>query len=251
MVPLSFANHLFHVVAPAALYWPAEKALLVADLHLEKASFYARQGQMLPPYDSRATLDEMAGLIAETAAEKIFCLGDNYHDDEGEARLERDAAKLLTKLTRRTHWIWISGNHDRDVSGLWGGEVMTEWTGNGLALRHEATAKTSLPEISGHFHPKLRVPVRRRHVSRRCFVRGEKHLIMPAFGALTGGLAADHPEIERAVAGPAEALIALKEKLLRFDLGFPPTSCQSQPGSNSKKQLILPLSVEETTDNCA
>jgi hypothetical protein len=251
MVPLSFANHRFEAAGPAALYWPAQKALLVADLHLEKASFYARQGQMLPPYDSRATLDELAGLIARTAAEKIFCLGDNYHDDEGETRLEGDAALLLTEMTRRVRWIWISGNHDRDVSGLWGGEVMAEWIGDGLALRHEATPDTELPEISGHFHPKLRVPVRGRHVSRRCFVKGEKHLIMPAFGALTGGLAANHPAIEDAVHGPADAIIALKEKLVRFDLGFAPKSGRSEATSIATKQLVLPFCVKEPIDHCA
>ncbi len=242
MVPLSFANHQFHVIAPAALYWPAQKALLVADLHLEKASFYARQGQMLPPYDSRATLDELAGLVATTAAEKVFCLGDNYHDVGGEARLEDQAARLLTKLTQNTQWTWISGNHDRDVSGLWGGDVTAEWTGGGLALRHEATANTKLPEISGHFHPKLRVPVRGRHVSRRCFVKGETHLIMPAFGALTGGLAANHPAIEQAVLGEAEAVIALKEKLLHFDLGFAP----ALPEALNQPELPLPLAIAES-----
>lgn len=243
MVPLSFANHQFHVVAPAALYWPAQKALLVADLHLEKASFYARQGQMLPPYDSRATLDELAELIEKSRAEKIFCLGDNYHDDGGEARLESTAADLLQKLTRNIQWIWISGNHDRDVSGLWGGKIMAEWTGGGIALRHEATADTNLHEISGHFHPKLRVPVRGRHVSRRCFVKGERHLIMPAFGSLTGGMTADHPAIEEAVAGPAEAIIALKEKLVRFDLGFAPPLSKSPRKSLQKAQLALPLAI--------
>ncbi len=220
MVPLSFANHLFQVVAPAALFWPRRKALLVADLHLEKASFYARQGQMLPPYDSRATLDELAILIEKTSAERVFCLGDNYHDDEGEARLEREAAALLETLTKNAEWIWINGNHDRQVSGLWGGTVLTEWTGDGLALRHEACLDPGLPEISGHYHPKLRVPVRGRHVSRRCFVKGINHLIMPAFGAFTGGMAANDPAIERVIGGPAEAYIGLADKLLRFPLSF-------------------------------
>ncbi|MEL6875180.1 MAG: ligase-associated DNA damage response endonuclease PdeM, partial [Pseudomonadota bacterium] len=188
MVPLSFANHTFEVVAPATLYWPQFKALLVADLHLEKASFYARQGQMLPPYDSRATLDELAGLVRQTSARRVFCLGDNYHDDAGEARLEGGAASLLQDLTDGLEWIWISGNHDRDVTGLWGGKVMPEWTGGGLCLRHEATAEPQWPEISGHYHPKFRVQIRGRHVSRRCFLRTSRHLIMPAFGSLTGGL---------------------------------------------------------------
>ncbi|VAV88296.1 FIG006285: ICC-like protein phosphoesterase [hydrothermal vent metagenome] len=220
MVPLSFASHLFQIIAPAALYWPSQKALLVADIHLEKASFFARQGQMLPPYDSRATLGELAVLVEKTSAERVFCLGDNYHDEEGEARLESEAAALLERLTKNTEWIWISGNHDRDVRGLWGGTILTKWTGDGLILRHEAGLNPDLPEISGHYHPKLRVPVRGRHVSRRCFVKGRDHLIMPAFGALTGGMAANDPAIEQVVGGPAEACIGLADKLLRFPLPF-------------------------------
>lgn len=237
MVPLLFANHRFDIVAPAALYWPAKEALLVADLHLEKASFYARQGQMLPPYDSQATLAELAGLVRDTGATTIFCLGDNYHDGDGEARLEKEAAKQLIAMTTALKWIWITGNHDRDVAGLWGGAVLDEWIGEGLALRHEANADSQLPEVSGHYHPKIRVPVRGRHVSRRCFVKGRQHLIMPAFGALTGGMAADHPAIEACVGGPAEAIIGLKEKPVSFPLSFQDRGTESI----DQKQLALPL----------
>ncbi|MEH6791001.1 ligase-associated DNA damage response endonuclease PdeM [Parasphingorhabdus sp.] len=237
MVPLLFARHRFDIVAPAALYWPARKALLVADLHLEKASFYARQGQMLPPYDSQATLDELAGLVSDTGATTVFCLGDNYHDGGGEARLEPEAARQLTAMTAALEWIWITGNHDRDVAGLWGGSVVEEWTGDGLALRHEATADSELPEISGHYHPKLRIAVRGRHVSRRCFVRGRQHLILPAFGALTGGMAASDPVIEACVGGPAEAVIGLKGQPLCFPLPF----AESAIDRINDQQLALPL----------
>lgn len=220
MVPLLFAKHHFDIVAPAALYWPAKNALLVADLHLEKASFYARQGQMLPPYDSQATLSALADLIDITGAATVFCLGDNYHDGGGEARLEPEAAKRLAAMTTALEWIWITGNHDRDVAGLWGGSVVDEWAGEGLALRHEATAGSHLPEISGHYHPKIRIAVRGHHVLRRCFVRGYHHLILPAFGSLTGGMAAHDPAIEACVGGPAEAIIGLKDKPVRFPLPF-------------------------------
>ncbi|WP_339822098.1 ligase-associated DNA damage response endonuclease PdeM [uncultured Parasphingorhabdus sp.] len=239
MVPLMFANHRFDIVAPAALYWPAKNALLVADLHLEKASFYARQGQMLPPYDSQATLAELAGLVAETGATTIFCLGDNYHDDEGEARLEPEAARQLVAMTGALEWIWITGNHDRDVAGLWGGCVVDEWTGEGLALRHQASANSLLPEISGHYHPKFRIAVRGRHVARRCFVKGRQHLIMPAFGALTGGMAAQDPAIEACVGGPAEAIIGLAKKPVRFPLPFREASIDMI----DEGQLALPLAT--------
>ena len=239
MVPLLFADHSFEIVAPAALFWSVKNALLVADLHLEKASFYARQGQMLPPYDSQATLAELADLVDKTGATTVFCLGDNYHDGEGEARLEPEAARRLVAMTGSLEWVWITGNHDRDVAGTWGGQVVDEWTGEGLALRHEASADSRLPEISGHYHPKIRIPVRGRHVSRRCFVKGRHHLIMPAFGALTGGMAAQDPVIEACVGGPAEAIIGLKQQPVRFPLPFADTAIEmfDQP------QLALPLAT--------
>jgi len=220
MVPLSFAGQEFEIVAPAALFWPAQRAILVADLHLEKASFYARQGQMLPPYDSQATIDELAQIIVQTNARTVFCLGDNYHDNGGETRLESHAAKQLQYLTETVDWVWITGNHDPDVTGQWGGRILPQWTGCGIALRHEATINPDLPELSGHYHPKIRVKVRNRHVSRRCFVVGSRNLILPAFGALTGGMAANDPVIEAVIGDPAEAVICLSKNLLRFPLGF-------------------------------
>ena len=118
MVPLSFAGEDFALSQGRALYWPRERALLVADLHLEKASFYAGHGQMLPPYDSRETLERLALAIRETGARRVFTLGDNFHDSEGAARLEPHAAGMLDALTRAVDWVWITGNHDsRSASG--------------------------------------------------------------------------------------------------------------------------------------
>ena len=123
MVPLSFAGHRLFVAGDAALWWPARRALLLADLHLEKGSFFAAAGQMLPPYDSRATMEAIDALVASTRPERVFCLGDNYHDDAGEARLAPCAASILQRLTGTLDWIWIRGNHDREVRGRWGGRA--------------------------------------------------------------------------------------------------------------------------------
>jgi DNA ligase-associated metallophosphoesterase len=129
---------LFEVVGEAALYWPAQNALLVSDLHLEKASAYALNGQMLPPYDSIATLEDIAALCTKYTPAKILSLGDNFHDDDGEARLAEPAAALLVDLARDTEWLWITGNHDRAVSGIWGGKTHDEICLSGITFRHEA-----------------------------------------------------------------------------------------------------------------
>jgi len=218
MVPFSFAGHSLFALPQGALFWPARRALLVADLHFEKASWFAGTGQMLPPYDSLATLADLAALTAATEPVEIWCLGDSFHDSAGCERLPDRARAMLTGLTARHRWVWIAGNHDRDLVDRCGGEVMREAAVGGLVLRHEADPAERRPELSGHFHPKLRLTVRGRRLARRCFVATGTKLVLPAFGALTGGLDADHPEIIRAIGPRAEALVALEDRLLRFPL---------------------------------
>lgn len=218
MVPFSFAGHAFAALPQGALFWPARRALIVADLHFEKASWFAKSGQMLPPYDTLATLSDLADLVAATQPAEIWCLGDSFHDSAGCERLSEDARAMLTEFTGRHRWVWITGNHDRDLIDRCGGEVLEEAVVDRLVLRHEADPADPRPELSGHFHPKLRLTVRGRRVARRCFVATEGKLILPAFGALTGGLDADHPEIVRAVGGSAQALVALDDRLLRFPI---------------------------------
>ncbi|MES2045679.1 MAG: ligase-associated DNA damage response endonuclease PdeM [Pseudomonadota bacterium] len=218
MVPFSFAGHTLAALPQGALFWPARRALLVADLHFEKASWFARFGQMLPPYDSIATLTALAALVDSTGATEIWCLGDSFHDLAGCERLSPHAQQVLRGLTATRRWTWITGNHDNGMVDRCGGEVVAEALVDGMVLRHEAESCETRPELSGHFHPKLRVRVRGRSVSRRCFVATATKLILPAFGALTGGLDAAHPEIVRAVGRDAEALVAVEDRLLRFPL---------------------------------
>ena len=218
MVRFSFCSHELLALPQGALFWPARRALLVADLHLEKASWFAKGGQMLPPYDSIATLADLTAIVAATGAREIWCLGDSFHDSAGCDRLPGEARDLLSALTASTRWTWITGNHDPGIADHCGGEIVEEAEVDGLLLRHEAEPNETRPELSGHFHPKLRVRLRGRQVARRCFVATPTKLILPAFGALTGGLDAHHPEIVRAVGGGAEALVPVHDRLLRFPI---------------------------------
>lgn len=218
MVRLSFAGHAFDALSAGALFWPSRRALLLADLHFEKASWFAQFGQMLPPYDTLETLAGIEAVVARTRPAEIWCLGDSFHDIGGCDRLSGEAQDRLRALTGGADWTWITGNHDRIVADHCGGRVVDEAVVDGVVLRHEADPAETRPELSGHFHPKLRLKLRGRGVSRRCFVATATKLILPAFGSLTGGLDAHHPEIVRAVGNGAEALIALEDRLLRFPI---------------------------------
>lgn len=230
MVPFSFRDEEMLLVnvggsmtgagRASALYWPREQALLVADLHLEKASFFARTGQMLPPYDSRETLERLAQAVRVTGARRVFALGDNFHDSAGPERLEPHAGGMLAALTRALDWVWITGNHDPHLGAEAGGTRIEELTLGGVALRHQALPGTSEGEVSGHFHPRLIVNARGRRIARPCVVNSGNRLILPAFGALTGGMDAADPVILSALQ-PAEAIEALlpaQGRLVRFPL---------------------------------
>jgi DNA ligase-associated metallophosphoesterase len=225
MVPLSFAGEEFALVEGRALYWPRERALLVADLHLEKASFYAKHGQMLPPYDSRETLERLALAIRATGARRVFTLGDNFHDSAGTERLEPHAAGMLAALTRATDWVWITGNHDSAMEAAAGGALAEELEIAGLLLRHQAKKGETLPELSGHYHPRLQLTVRERPIRRPCAVIGSGgdgggRMILPAFGALTGGMNAADPAIVEALqpAAAIDAVVPARGRLATFPL---------------------------------
>ncbi len=225
---LDFCGEEMVLLPSNALFWPRENALLVADLHLEKGSFYARHGQMLPPYDSRETLGRVADALKATGARRVYTLGDNFHDARGAERLEEHAAGMLEAMVRTVDWVWVTGNHDHNADSRHaapGGTELDELEIAGIVLRHEAQSGETRPELSGHFHPKLRLKVRERHIARACAVMsrdtaGSGRMILPAFGAYTGGMDASDPAIIEALQ-PAQqitALVAANTKLTQFSL---------------------------------
>jgi hypothetical protein len=170
-----------------ALHAPDHDALLVADLHLEKGSSRARRGSLLPPYDTKATLDQLAAVVARYAPALVIALGDSFHDVGGPERLSPEDAAALRALQAGRRWIWITGNHDRVIADAVGGEVVAEHRLGDVILRHEPTMGPE-PEIAGHLHPVGKVVSKGRGVRRRCFVTDGRRMVMPAFGAYTGGL---------------------------------------------------------------
>ena len=93
-----------------------------------------------------------------------------------------------TALQRGRDWIWITGNHDPDPAEGIGGSFGATLTFGKLQFRHEPSRDAPEGEIAGHLHPVARIVQRGRAVSRRCFATDGRALVMPAFGAYTGGL---------------------------------------------------------------
>jgi DNA ligase-associated metallophosphoesterase len=170
-----------------AVWWAAEKTLVVADLHFEKGSSYARSGQFLPPYDTRATLKRIAVLVARHNPARVIALGDSFHDDAAGDRLDGEEIAMLGAMTHRLDWIWVEGNHDPNPPTWLGGSVVAEFSWSGLTFRHIPCTEPCVGEVAGHIHPAVRVNRNGLSLWRRSFVSDGLRLVMPAFGAYTGG----------------------------------------------------------------
>jgi len=171
-----------------ALWWAEEEVLVVSDLHLEKGSAYAARGQMLPPYDTRATLRRIAALVEALAPATVISLGDSFHDRHARPRMAEDDVAMVRAMTDGRDWVWIEGNHDPKPPDDLGGRAAHEFRLGALIFRHEPTTGPARGEICGHLHPCARVAGRGRSVRARCFVSDGERMVMPAYGALTGGL---------------------------------------------------------------
>ena len=177
------------VADPAgALFWPDEKLLAVADLHLEKGSAFAARGVLLPPYDTATTLARLGRLVERYTPRLVVALGDSFHDGGGPARMHDISRVALKALQRGRDWLWITGNHDPDRCDSIGGRFADVSALGALTFRHQPSLQANDGEIAGHLHPMARVARRGRAVSRRCFAADGRRLIMPAFGAFAGGL---------------------------------------------------------------
>lgn len=174
--------------AAGVAYAPDEQTLLVADLHFEKATSLARRGVYLPPYDTAETLQNLSTMIAHYQPKRVICLGDSFHDASGHQRLSSSTFNALAQLTTGRDWVWISGNHDPEIKHTLPGSNCAELNLGGVALRHEPQFNEGAFEIAGHLHPCARIEQRGRSLRRRCFAINENHLVLPAFGALTGSL---------------------------------------------------------------
>ncbi len=175
-----------------ALWWPERRVLVVSDLHLGKSERIARLGgAMLPPYETRDTLERLDNEIAKTDPRIVICLGDSFDDSAAVTGLQADIKIWLLRLMAGRRWVWIEGNHDPCPVDLGpvnlGGTHLADLTLPPLTFRHIAQPGAS-GEVSGHYHPKAAIKTRGRSISRPCFLYDSDRLILPAFGTYTGGL---------------------------------------------------------------
>ena len=200
-----------------ALWVEAERTLVASDLHLEKGSAFAVRGQMLPPYDSPATLAKLEAEIEALDPARVVLLGDSFHDSKAVDRLYTDDHARLDRLAAGRDWVWLEGNHDlKALAGaldILTGRIVTTLQVGRLTLIHEPQPGEQPGEVAGHLHPAARVSAHGRGVRRPCFVTDGRRLLMPAFGAFTGGLDVRDPAVAGLFETPPMAAALGRDKV--------------------------------------
>ncbi len=198
---INFQGEQFFCDHDGAMFWPDKNCLIVSDLHLEKGSAMASRGSLVPPYDTGATLQKLASCLDRWRPETVICLGDSFHRDDGAAGLPLQYRSQLKEMMHTRKWVWITGNHDPGTPQGLEGDCHDDLTIGPVQFCHEQKTpqiKTDLftslhGEVSGHLHPCAVIHRRGKRLRRRCFAGDSQRLIMPAFGAFTGGLNVHNP----------------------------------------------------------
>ena len=215
-VPISVNGATLFADRLGAAIEPASGTLIVADLHLEKGSGLARRGRLLPPYDTRATLAALALLIERWQPRRVVALGDSFHDGAAGERIAAADLDQLVALMRGRDWIWVRGNHDPEPPARCGGEIADEVRIGAMVLRHQPEGNGA-GEVCGHFHPKASLRLRAgRFVSGRCFAGDGRRLVLPSFGAFTGGLDVLDPALSRLFRGGFSVVLIGRDRLYRL-----------------------------------
>ena len=218
LAPVHIAGQRLMLDPAGFVAWPAQRLIAVADLHLEKGSAFAARGQFIPPYDTRETLERLGQALRRHGPRRLVFLGDSFHDAKGAARLAPADAATLKRLLDGIELTWVLGNHDPTPPEGLPGTAVEELVLGPLTFRHIAKPGAAA-ELSGHYHPKATMPTRAGGVTRPCFLSDGRRLLLPAFGAYTGGLDIADPAIATLFPRGGRAFLLGEERLFSFPTG--------------------------------
>ena len=191
MINCNVAGEKLVLLPERAVFWPARRALFVADFHLGKAASFRRGGIPLPSGTTRENVSRLDHAIESTGAQEIIFLGDFLHSAEGRAPRTLATFSEWREQRRAVALTLVRGNHDKkagDPPGEW--RVRCIEAGEALGpfiLNHEPGASRGGYALAGHIHPAVRLTAAgEKSLRLPCFWFGSRYGVLPAFGAFTG-----------------------------------------------------------------
>jgi len=190
-VAIQVAGERILLLPEKALFWPAEKMLIVADIHFGKAAAFRALGVPVPRGTTTENLDGLDALVDAHGARHIVFLGDFLHARAAHASATQGAMLAWRDRRRDLELTLVRGNHDRhagDPAAALGITLVDEpHTIGPFAFCHHPDLDTPGYALAGHIHPVYVLATRFDALRLPCFVVGTERMILPSFGAFTGG----------------------------------------------------------------
>ena len=218
IMPIHFQEEELLLSAQRVLYYPAEKILVISDVHLGKAGHFRRYGIPIPTEVNQDNLSRLSQVIVQFDPERVLFLGDLFHS---ETNSEWDDFKRWRLQYSTLGMTLILGNHElyseqkyedlglqvhpyldskhirflHDKDDAFAGPTGSQSSSGSLIYEQEKTAQDTAPPntvaikgwISGHLHPGIKIQGKgRQRIILPCFVQQENQLVIPAFGTFTG-----------------------------------------------------------------
>lgn len=216
-LPITLAGEAVVLLPERALWWPRERALFVADVHLGKAASFRALGQPVPAGTTRDNLDRLSGLVNALGARSLVVLGDFLHAATAQQAQVIDPVLAWRQRHAALRCLLVRGNHDShagDPPAALRFDIVDEPFRVGpFAACHHPQQVAGAMVLAGHLHPA--VQLRGRGLDRlrlACFCEGENWLILPAFGAFTGSTLELPAQTLRCYAVGGGVVIALPPK---------------------------------------
>lgn len=193
MMRVNWWNREWGCLSERALWWPAQAALICADLHAGKDEAFRRAGVPMPEGALADDLARLSVALARVAARSLIILGDFFHARSGRGPRVLDALTEWRVRHAELEVLLVRGNHDRtagDPPRALGIRVLRDYALDGIALRHDLSLlskSTRQPCIAGHLHPVVRLVSAGESVTLPCFWFRPGGVVLPAFSGLAGG----------------------------------------------------------------
>ncbi|MDQ2818890.1 MAG: ligase-associated DNA damage response endonuclease PdeM [Pseudomonadota bacterium] len=179
------------LLAEKALYWPREKMLVIADIHFGKAAAFRSFGIPVPSGTTTQNLQALDALVQEHGAEHILFLGDFLHARAAHAKATQAALLAWRERNPQLRLTLVRGNHDKhagDPAAILNIDMVDEpHTVGALSFCHHPDIAAPGYVLAGHVHPAFILATRFDRLRLPCFVVGATRMILPSFGAFTGG----------------------------------------------------------------
>jgi DNA ligase-associated metallophosphoesterase len=207
---LALAGEQVCLLPEKALYWPARRMLVIADIHFGKAAAFRAQGVPVPRGTTTENLAALDALMAHHPTAEIMFLGDFLHARAAHAPATLAAMLAWRRRNGAVRLTLVRGNHDAragDPAAILGIDVVDEpHTVGAFSFCHHPDVAGAGYVLAGHVHPVYLLASRHDALRLPCFVAGPARMILPSFGAFTGGYAIAPSDGEQVFVSSGEAI---------------------------------------------